>query len=762
MFRKIVAVWISLMMLLGFVVIVDVVMDVTPPVKAAIITVDDSGGAMYTKIQDAINASNDGDTVFVYNGTYYEYVVVNRTINLTGEDRNTTIIDGLGGGNVVTITADWVNITEFMILHSLANSNIGLIINSDNNTIYNNSIINNDHGILLSSSSNNTIVNNTIANNVYGIFIESSPNNTITNNELFNNGEGAMSGVGIEIESSFNIIIKNNNLFNDGVFIRGSQLLHYNSHTIPSNNFVNNRPLYYYKDCTNLSIDGIPVGELILVNCTNIDVKNIQINRTDFGMEIIYCSDILLAYSNISSNSRSGIWFELSSNSTITGNDFFSNYGGYDIAFLRSSNNTISDNNLSSSPVSIGMDFSSDNNMISNNVVSMTSIYCIIVQKSSNNIIKNNHVFNNWVGITITETSNNNTVADNIIVNNENGIYIDSPSAVDNVILRNNISSNLNYGLITWSTSDNIIFGNDISDNGFGLYMGSSSNHIIWGNLVSNNDYGFYLESSLNNRIYHNNIINNMNQAYDDTTNGNYWNTGYPYGGNHWSDFDEPNENAYDDYQGKNQDKAGSDNIVDKGTIGGPGKNPYVIDGDSQDNYPLISFVGHLFLYEGWNLISIPFIQPDNNLDIVLNSIKGAYDSVQWYNVSDNFDPWKHNNLKKPSRLNDLHNISHTMGFWIHITEPEGVLFQCSGAQPIDNQKITLHHGWNLVGYPSIMSYNRTNGLNNLTFGNEVDSIWTYNTAAHEWKEITESDYFEIGRGYWVHAKTKCEWEVPL
>jgi hypothetical protein len=23
-------------------------------------------------------------------------------------------------------------------------------------------------------------------------------------------------------------------------------------------------------------------------------------------------------------------------------------------------------------------------------------------------------------------------------------------------------------------------------------------------------------------------------------------------------------------------------------------------------------------------------------------------------------------------------------------------------------------------------------------------------------------DYLEIERGYWVHAKTKCEWEVPL
>jgi hypothetical protein len=135
---------------------------------------------------------------------------------------------------------------------------------------------------------------------------------------------------------------------------------------------------------------------------------------------------------------------------------------------------------------------------------------------------------------------------------------------------------------------------------------------------------------------------------------------------------------------------------------------------------------------------------------------------VQWYNVSDNSDPWKHSSIKKSSLLNDLDDINHMIGFWIHITQPGGVLFQYSGIQPTSKQTITLYPGWNLVGYPSLTNYNRTQGLNNITFGTDVDSIWAYDAATQKWEEIGELDYFEIGRGYWVHSKVEKTWEMPL
>ena len=62
-----------------------------------------SGPNNYTKIQDAIDNASDGDTVFVYDGTYYENIIINKSINLTGENKDTTIIDGNGMNMLLAI-----------------------------------------------------------------------------------------------------------------------------------------------------------------------------------------------------------------------------------------------------------------------------------------------------------------------------------------------------------------------------------------------------------------------------------------------------------------------------------------------------------------------------------------------------------------------------------------------------------------------------------------------------------------------------------
>jgi hypothetical protein len=175
-----------------------------------------------------------------------------------------------------------------------------------------------------------------------------------------------------------------------------------------------------------------------------------------------------------------------------------------------------------------------------------------------------------------------------------------------------------------------------------------------------------------------------------------------------------------------------------------------------------LTAVIYLPLFPGWNLISIPFVNFNTEINSVFSGISGDYDAVQWFNISETSDPWKHHHTSKPPRLNDLNNIDHTTGIWIHITDSGGVSYSFPGTPPTENQTLALKPGWNHVGYPSLTSRNRTSALNNITFGSEVDAIWSFNSANKNWKEINGGDYFEVGVGYWIHATKECEWEVPL
>lgn len=210
----------------------------------------------------------------------------------------------------------------------------------------------------------------------------------------------------------------------------------------------------------------------------------------------------------------------------------------------------------------------------------------------------------------------------------------------------------------------------------------------------------------------------------------------------------------------------GSDGIVDNGTIGGGGKNPYVIDFNSKDNYPLIApykpLENYTILKEGWNLISIPLIQEERNLTRVLGSIDGWYDSVWLYNVTDARDTWKHYHISKPSYLNDLDELDHIMGFWIYITQPGDTIFLYNGTQLTKNQSIPLIAGWNLVGYPSKSDKLRDDALGDLVFGDDIYKIKWFNTTSGRMEEVTGTDYLKIGLGYWIYANKNCVWEVPL
>ncbi|MBC7080655.1 MAG: hypothetical protein H5T44_00150 [Thermoplasmatales archaeon] len=140
----------------------------------------------YNKIQDGINASKKGDTVFVFPGVYEENIVINKccigVVSLTYEH---PVIDGGGRGSVITIDANTVTLHGFVIQNSgKYEEDAGLDIRSDSNTIFGNIVKNNQNAFYIHESSGyNIIFENTVQNNQWGIFIM----HDCGNNYLFNN-----------------------------------------------------------------------------------------------------------------------------------------------------------------------------------------------------------------------------------------------------------------------------------------------------------------------------------------------------------------------------------------------------------------------------------------------------------------------------------------------------------------------------------------------------------------------------------------------
>jgi len=204
----------------------------------------------YTTIQEAINAANEGDTIFVRNGTYYENVVVNKTVSLIGENRNTTILDGEEQRWPVAINhTSHVDFRGFTVQNSLGIYGYGgggvYLEESDNCIVTDNILNNNQYGIGLYGSSNNVIYDNLLIENAANALVLSYfPHNLACNNSFFNNTlTGASYGPAFELCEMTECTIIGNTIANNkwGIMIFEPYATYpHNNHTIYHNNFINN------------------------------------------------------------------------------------------------------------------------------------------------------------------------------------------------------------------------------------------------------------------------------------------------------------------------------------------------------------------------------------------------------------------------------------------------------------------------------------------------------------------------------------------
>jgi len=304
----------------------------------------------FDTIQDAINSENcsTGDRIIVYSGTYYENLIVNKSIDLFGEDQETTIIDGGSSNNVINITSSGSDISTFTIQNSGSNADdAGIRINANNCNIIDNIIQSCKNGIFVNSSDSITISYNSLTSNTNAIFLESScGSNTINYNTIYSN-----SGEGIFLNSTCNSnVISHNDIYSNtynGIYLHN----HCNQNNISTNTIYSNSKI-------GIRIENSSNNEIIR--------SNIIRSNTLYGIFIVG-SDNTIDNNTIKSNSKHGIFLLADDNTTISKNKIQLNtYDG--VRVQNSTDDQIRSNNISSnSRYGVFINYYAVNTLVYNN-----------------------------------------------------------------------------------------------------------------------------------------------------------------------------------------------------------------------------------------------------------------------------------------------------------------------------------------------------------------------------------------------------------
>jgi nitrous oxidase accessory protein len=314
-------------------------------------------------ISQAIQISRSGDTINIKSGYYTEgNIIINKPLIIIGT-RN-PVIDGLGTGEIFTITSSDVEIS-------------GLTINNSGvSYLYENA------GIKLKEVTNCRILNNTFINNFFAIYLAKSSNSIISGNYI----EGMRkketnSGNGIHLWDCRDIIISNNIILNhrDGIyfeFVRNGRIfdnrsynnLRYGLH------FMFSDSCKYWENIFEYNSAGVAVMYtknvlmkknvfrnnwgtssygLLLKDISNSEIKENQFIGNSVGILLEGCSRIIINKNDLTengwaiklmANSMENSFslnnfinnsFNLSTNSMQNFNKFegnyWSNYNGYDL-----------------------------------------------------------------------------------------------------------------------------------------------------------------------------------------------------------------------------------------------------------------------------------------------------------------------------------------------------------------------------------------------------------------------------------------------
>jgi parallel beta-helix repeat protein len=528
-------------------------------IEGTVLFVGGSGPGNYTRIQDAINDSHDGDTVYVYaaSSPYHEHLEIANSIMLLGENETTTEINGSTldtsldtvniTGNHVTVsgfhitlnrgyyyqaalkvTGSYVTISDCNISRNgwigiylegathcqiqdcdLTDNLVAIyLVSSRSNTIMNCSCHDNSDAITLYTSSNdNQLINCTCMNNGFdNIHIQQSSGNHLI-------GCVCESGYdGISLAYTPGTLMRNNTMANNYAnFGIGSPEVTDFYCDIDTSNTINGKPLYYLRGQQDLSLNGTDdIGFLGLVSCSNISVKNLSLSNNFEGLLLVDTTTSLIEHCRFQNNDGHGMYLIASSNNTVRSCVFENSF--FDGVFLYEANRNILENCSSMGCVNGASFESSQENLLRGFVVSQCTVG-ISLSASSGNILRENNMDHCGLKIAgrgfsdfINDADTGNMVNDRPLYYyiNENNKTI--PSDAGQVILINctgcNASglnlSDASVGIELAYTLGNIITHNTLNNNRVvAVYLdGSNQGTSITENTITGNNYGIDVVSS--------------------------------------------------------------------------------------------------------------------------------------------------------------------------------------------------------------------------------------------------------------------------
>ncbi len=358
-------------------------------------------------IQDAIDAANDGDTVFVYNeSSPYSSAIIDKAVILIGENKETTVIENgvsIVEQNNVIITGFMINRLEAYLMDNLTIINndfngliTGIVIGDCTNVkIINNTLMNqSDEGIFINGQ-NHIITGNIITLNHIGLTMFRVQHSIISNNFFISPHYDSLKK-GIDLDESENNIIKNNSFVKVGIDLDSYE-------NTFSGNIVNGKPFILLKGEANKTVDD--AGQVILVHCNQITVCNLTILGVPVGIKL-YGSNNCSLSNNTVSWCDIGIGLGFSDMNTLSQNTFINcsygiNLGLFSNSILAASMNTLSHNTIIDCPTGI-------------------TIYY-----GSLNTIKRNSIQKSYTGINVQPAGVRNTVRENNFMENSCNAFFD-------------------------------------------------------------------------------------------------------------------------------------------------------------------------------------------------------------------------------------------------------------------------------------------------------------------------------------------------